>query len=126
VIDLVNKSDRNLQEEKKSARATIKKKVIVLETKEDRDYLEECEEFLSKEKIHKIVSNKRCCKKDCLKVISPDYLEGDYRPSYNFVYLMRKQILGRTKQDRTKQVLELLEGVVLYYDKNFFILIIII
>jgi hypothetical protein len=93
---------------------SLKSKTIVLETKADRDFQDECELFLSNESIHKIVSEKKCCKNKCLSLISgDDRFKGDLRQSYNFVKLMRTSILARSKNDRTAKILELLEGKVI-------------
>jgi hypothetical protein len=102
--------DDDKNNNKKSTKPTLKSHSISLETKADRDFNDECERFLSKESIFKIVSEKKCCKKKCLLSISKDYLKGDTRDSYTFVYLLRKLIIAQSKRDRTKKIIELLEG----------------
>lgn len=112
IINSLEKGDKFISDKikEKSSKPVLRVKPIVLDTKEDRDYLEECENFLSNESIMKIILEKKCCKHNCLAAISPDYLKGDTRDSHKFVYLMRRSILGRTKKDRTQKVLELIEG----------------
>ena len=94
---------------KKSLPSATKSKVIVLDSEEDRKYFDECEKFLSTESIMKVIS-KDCCKKKCIKKISPGYQDANYSESVLFSRCLRKELLGKSKQERADRIFSMLKG----------------
>lgn len=96
-----------------------------MKTKEDREYFDECERFLSYESISKIVlqtDGKRCCKKNCIQRISSNYEMCDFSESTEFVTIIRKKLLGRDRKERAVKMFDLLKGIENYnnYSNNYY------
>jgi hypothetical protein len=106
-----NISNKSLQQTNEKL-PSIKKKIIVLENETDRIFEEECEKFLSTESIDKILNN-RCCKYNCIKVISPNYEKCNYSDSFLFIQSLRTELLCRTREERAERIYDMLKGIVI-------------
>ena len=73
-----------------------------------------CESFLSIESIQKVVCGIRCSKHNCIQNISPNYQQGNYCESFQFVQSLRTDILARSKEERASKIYEMLKGFYYY------------
>jgi hypothetical protein len=72
------------------------------ECEEDRIFREQCEKFLSVDNIVDIIRDFKCCKNNCLKVISPNHEKANYTESLLFIVTLRSNLLAKTKEDRAE------------------------
>lgn len=93
---------------------TMKKKIIVMEKESDREFEIQCENFLSMESINKVIFSSRCCKFNCIQMISPNYQKGNYSESFLFAQSLRNEILGRSKEERAEKIYGMLKGAYYY------------
>ena len=79
---------------------------------------------MSIESIQKVVCGIRCCKHNCIQNISPNYQQGNYSESFQFVQSLRTDILARSKEERASKIYEMLKG--FYYYLLFLLLLLLL
>lgn len=81
----------------------------MLESEEERKFHDQCERFLSVDNIVDIIRDFKCCKNNCLQVISPNYKKANYEESLQFIVTLRNKLLAKSKEDRAENIFKMLK-----------------
>ena len=84
----------------------------MVECDEDRIFREQCEKFLSVDNIVDIIRDYNCCKRRCLKVMSPNHQRANYEESLLFIVTLRNNLLAKSKEDRAEKIFNILKSMI--------------